>query len=204
MTALLAPVSEREPRDRPVTPSDRNPLDAFRVAYEHRRAEPAEMLTKSLRAWCGRSAAGAIEWHASDEPRPVADARHGSPAEPDAPDDAIVVTVSPSDRLSAWCDHEDRASFTSFVRFLAAIVRDEHVVPRDHRRALEARLSAMQRRITPLLVKGMSEREIGRELARSHHTIHEHVKAIYAALRVRSRIELRDLWLGRSQDTPIE
>ncbi|MEM8834823.1 MAG: LuxR C-terminal-related transcriptional regulator [Planctomycetota bacterium] len=204
MTAPLVSVSLREPRIRPVPHLEERHLEAFRVAYEHRRDRPDAMLTRALDAWFGPHGAGVIEWRSDDQEEPLASARTGRSCHEGEYGEEVVVTMSASDRLSAYCTREGSPSFASLVRFLAALVRDEHVIPRDHRRSLLDRLSPMQQRITPLLVKGMSEREIGRELSRSHHTIHEHVKSIYQALRVRSRIDLRDVWLARAPDEPSD
>lgn len=56
--------------------------------------------------------------------------------------------------------------------------------------ALLGRLSPAQQRVLPLLVRGLKEEDIGTELKRSRHTIHDHAKSIYAAAGVRSRLEL--------------
>jgi len=55
--------------------------------------------------------------------------------------------------------------------------------------SLMNRLTPCQQKVAQLLLRGMSERQVADELERSHHTIHQHVKAIYAALSVRSRAE---------------
>lgn len=56
--------------------------------------------------------------------------------------------------------------------------------------ALIARLRSSQRRLLPLLAVGHSEARIADEIHRSKHTVHDHVKQIYRALGVRSRVEL--------------
>jgi DNA-binding CsgD family transcriptional regulator len=57
-------------------------------------------------------------------------------------------------------------------------------------------LSSRQREIVPYLVEGQSEPSIARMVGRSVHTVHDHTKRIYRRLRVRSRLELRDMWHG--------
>jgi len=51
-------------------------------------------------------------------------------------------------------------------------------------------LTPRQREIVELLAEGKAEGEIARTVHRSPHTIHDHVKAIYATLGVHSRSEL--------------
>ncbi|MFM9957779.1 MAG: helix-turn-helix transcriptional regulator [Phycisphaerales bacterium] len=70
------------------------------------------------------------------------------------------------------------------------------------RAALMARVSPAAHAVLPLLADGFSESEIGKQIFRSVHTVHDHVKQIYKALDISSRIELRDLWMGTSQPTP--
>lgn len=52
------------------------------------------------------------------------------------------------------------------------------------------RLTPAQRNLLPYLLEGMAEEEIARKLFRSRHTVHDHIKRIYHALGVRSRLEL--------------
>lgn len=55
---------------------------------------------------------------------------------------------------------------------------------------LVARVSPAQHRVLELLLTGMTEPEIAAKIDRSRHTVHDHTKAIYASLGVRSRVEL--------------
>ncbi len=64
------------------------------------------------------------------------------------------------------------------------------------RAAMLARTSVSQRRIFELMIEGMTERQIGQMVHRSVHTVHDHVKSIYAAMGVGSRFELLQLWHG--------
>ncbi len=70
-------------------------------------------------------------------------------------------------------------------------------VPQARRQMLLQRVSPVQRQILPLLIEGKTEREIALSMHRSPHTIHDHVKTIYAELGISSRYELLDLWSGR-------
>jgi DNA-binding CsgD family transcriptional regulator len=45
-------------------------------------------------------------------------------------------------------------------------------------------------RVLELLLDGHTEPQIGEILGRSRHTVHDHTKAIYAALGVTSRVQL--------------
>ncbi len=67
-----------------------------------------------------------------------------------------------------------------------------------------ARLSPPQHVIVDLLVRGHTEDVIAARVHRSRHTIHDHVKRIYAALGINSRLELVMMWhaLAPSSDTP--
>jgi DNA-binding NarL/FixJ family response regulator len=55
---------------------------------------------------------------------------------------------------------------------------------------LLAKISPAQLRVLELLLDGHTEPQIGDILSRSRHTVHDHTKAIYAALGVTSRVQL--------------
>lgn len=59
-------------------------------------------------------------------------------------------------------------------------------------------LSKAQQRVYDLAIKGLTEKAIAQQLHRSHHTVHTHLKAIYAKFHVSSRAELLALHLDRS------
>jgi DNA-binding CsgD family transcriptional regulator len=60
--------------------------------------------------------------------------------------------------------------------------------------ALMDRLTPPQQSVAKLLLEGMTEAEAGKSLHRSKHTVHDHVKSIYAAFSVQSRVELVLKW----------
>ncbi|HYD00692.1 MAG TPA: helix-turn-helix transcriptional regulator, partial [Phycisphaerales bacterium] len=60
--------------------------------------------------------------------------------------------------------------------------------------ALMDRLTPPQQSVAKLLLEGMTEAEAGKSLHRSKHTVHDHVKSIYAAFNVQSRVELVLKW----------
>lgn len=66
----------------------------------------------------------------------------------------------------------------------------------QHWAKLSAMLSPSQAPILPLLANGMSQRTIAEKLGRSLHTVHDHVKGIYAGLNIKSRYQLFVLWNG--------
>lgn len=66
----------------------------------------------------------------------------------------------------------------------------------QHWAKLSAMLSPSQAPILPLLATGMSQRTIADKLGRSLHTVHDHVKGIYAGLNIKSRYQLFVLWNG--------
>ncbi len=79
--------------------------------------------------------------------------------------------------------------FKNIARTLSTFL---HRVECDNERGNENmlnRLTPCQRRVASLLIEGLSEKQAAARLGRSHHTVHQHVKAIYSALSVRSRAE---------------
>jgi DNA-binding CsgD family transcriptional regulator len=78
---------------------------------------------------------------------------------------------------------------------------DESTVPLepfDRRRAsLLQTLSEAQRRVTALMLEGLSEKEAAKRLRLSPHTIHNHVKEVYRRLSVNSRAELLALFVDQ-------
>jgi DNA-binding CsgD family transcriptional regulator len=66
-----------------------------------------------------------------------------------------------------------------------------------HRAAVLARVSIAQRPIIHLLAEGLTEKQIASRIHRSQHTVHDHVKTIYASLAISTRHELMELWNGR-------
>lgn len=51
-------------------------------------------------------------------------------------------------------------------------------------------VSDAQRRVLELLLEGQTEPQIAERLGRSRHTVHDHTKAIYSALKVNNRVQL--------------
>ncbi len=68
--------------------------------------------------------------------------------------------------------------------------------PMARRNAMLARASTSQQRIFELMIEGLKERAIAQRIHRSVHTVHDHIKSIYAAMGVNSRFELLQLWHG--------
>lgn len=66
----------------------------------------------------------------------------------------------------------------------------EHASGSNSVNAAVAALTPAQRAVLPHLLNGDTEAEIARRLFRSRYTVHDHARAIYAALGVRNRIEL--------------
>ena len=55
---------------------------------------------------------------------------------------------------------------------------------------LLASISAAQQKVLELLLAGLTEPQIAERIGRSRHTVHDHTKAIYAALKVSNRVQL--------------
>jgi DNA-binding CsgD family transcriptional regulator len=96
---------------------------------------------------------------------------------------------------------ETRRLLSLMLRAIAPIVDREMFEDVDGRRAgeeqagaenlLEGRdLSQRQADVLHLLLRGMSEKEVARELGVSTHTVHTHVRKLYAQFGVNSRGEL--------------
>lgn len=61
---------------------------------------------------------------------------------------------------------------------------------------LLGRLSDAQRRVLFYLIAGLTEPQIATKITRSRHTVHDHTKAIYAAMGVKRRVQLVHLFIG--------
>lgn len=55
---------------------------------------------------------------------------------------------------------------------------------------LLANISAAQQKVLSFLLAGLTEPQIAERIARSRHTVHDHTKAIYSALKVNNRVQL--------------
>lgn len=70
------------------------------------------------------------------------------------------------------------------------------IAPPPARLDLLSRLSDAQRRVLYHLLAGLTEPQIAAKVSRSRHTVHDHTKAIYAALGVQRRVQLVHLFMG--------
>ncbi|MDX2114579.1 MAG: helix-turn-helix transcriptional regulator [Planctomycetota bacterium] len=123
-------------------------------------------------------------------------------SEPEGPR-LLVVQVDSTN--PAWAPSEGMSRVLLEVAgVLASAYHTGFVEPMLRREGLLRLLSPAQRELAPLLAEGLTEREAAEQTGRSIHTVHEHAKAIYHAWGVRSRMEMRDLWLGvRSPSTSL-
>ncbi|MBA4028125.1 MAG: hypothetical protein C0475_03115 [Planctomyces sp.] len=98
------------------------------------------------------------------------------------------------------CSRDDAERVEAFIARSRGLIEGAFLRcvagPEQRRNWLRQRVSVTQRAILELLVEGLTERQIGRKVHRSPHTIHDHIKGIYAALGVSSRLELVRLWDG--------
>ena len=69
------------------------------------------------------------------------------------------------------------------------LVRFEKIHHSQNNSELLNRLTPKQKHVAELLLQGKSEKQVAADLLRSRHTVHQHVKAIYSRLSVRSRAE---------------
>lgn len=68
--------------------------------------------------------------------------------------------------------------------------------PGPLRHTLLSKLSEAQQRVLAYLLVGLTEPQIAEKVGRSRHTVHDHTKAIYAALGVKRRVQLVLLFNG--------
>lgn len=112
---------------------------------------------------------------------------------PFTPEALAVLQILHADVLPlVWPGECDGASLGGSRREVRAAPLQPEVLVRIRQ------LSPAQRRVLPLLLEGLPEKEIAKRLFRSRHTIHDHTKAIYTDLQVRSRLELIMLLGSRS------
>lgn len=57
-------------------------------------------------------------------------------------------------------------------------------------------LTAREQHVLELISRGLSDREAGQHIGRSHHTVHDHVKSIHRKLLTRRRAELTARYFG--------
>lgn len=62
-----------------------------------------------------------------------------------------------------------------------------------------SKLSRRRRETLEYLMRGLSEKEVAARMNLTRHTVHQHVKAIYRAMRVHTRSELMSTVFRRSQ-----
>lgn len=99
--------------------------------------------------------------------------------------------------LDAWTMNQESMAaippkpvFKNICRAVAALLaRIEQQTAEENKNSVMTRLTPAQRKVAVFLVQGLSERQIATKLERSPHTIHQHVKAIYTELSVRTRAE---------------
>jgi DNA-binding CsgD family transcriptional regulator len=113
-------------------------------------------------------------------------------------------------RLRLWVPVDScngTPQFDADVRIMAtcAVALFESRVWASQKRHEEllGKLTEAQQRVLELMLHDFSEREVGEKLARSQHTVHDHVKGIYAALSITSRAELLTLWFGVVAGPPV-
>lgn len=95
---------------------------------------------------------------------------------------------------------------SQIVRALSVATKGEVVIPRDLLKDLVADeapvdlggLTPRQREILGLVVEGMTNAQIGRELYLSESTIKQHLRAAFKGLRVRNRTEAARLLRGQT------
>jgi DNA-binding CsgD family transcriptional regulator len=96
------------------------------------------------------------------------------------------------DRLSHYVPRPE------FDEDQTAILRRGQNVPEDH--PVRSVLTPGRLRVLACLVEGLTEKEVAARLNLSRHTVHNHIRDIYAHLGVRSRGELLAMFIPSNQD----
>jgi len=101
--------------------------------------------------------------------------------------------------LDAWQDRDEQPTqpvfppksvFRNLMRAISLhLVQIEQQHHTQNEGTLLNQLTPSQRQVAELLLQGKSEKQVASDLERSPHTVHQHVKAIYTRLSVRSRAE---------------
>ncbi|MBL0869418.1 MAG: helix-turn-helix transcriptional regulator [Phycisphaerales bacterium] len=116
---------------------------------------------------------------------------------------ALVVQVdgTPGEH---WNEAEVLSGLLTFGSVLPAAFQRSIGRTVTRRERLLSQLTEAQRAMVPLLVAGMTERDVGQRLGRSYHTVHDYVKTIYGLLNVSSRLDLARLWHGLDEENSPE
>jgi hypothetical protein len=110
----------------------------------------------------------------------------------------IIVEVHGCNEL--WRPTDTITSIVKAVVPGLAEAFDHHFLRRDRARAaILMRVAEPYRESVRLLAEGLSEAEIGKQIHRSTHTVHDHVKHIYRVLGVSTRLELHEVWMGERE-----
>jgi DNA-binding CsgD family transcriptional regulator len=111
----------------------------------------------------------------------------------------FTMSMAPVEHLGVICGLEiyrawGEPGFTPRDRLIVELLHGE--LTRDWQRAQgqAPRLTPRQRQVLDGLASGASEKELAHQLGLSAHTLHDHVKAVHRAYRVRSRGELLARW----------
>lgn len=122
----------------------------------------------------------------------------------DLPDAAIVLVCSRDARrdirraLEAGADGVtlDTQIESALTPTINAVLAGQVAVPADHRHQVERPLlSTREKEVMRLIVSGMSNKEIGRQMFLAESTVKSHVSSMLSKLGVRSRLEAVDLML---------
>jgi len=100
----------------------------------------------------------------------------------------VVFLLAPENSPQRQIDLEDETDDPRRVRKLTAFEEAAAV------------LSPAQRRVLRGLLRGDSEKQVAHELGVSPHTVHNHIRAIYRALKVHARSELLTLLLSGADE----
>lgn len=113
------------------------------------------------------------------------------------------IIVEAHGRDAGWkADPETVRALGIASRAVARAYGQRFIRLEELRESLTRRISPAGRPVLPLLALGLSEPDIGSQIHRSTHTVHDHVKQIYRAFGVCNRFELRDIWLGVREPPP--
>lgn len=113
-----------------------------------------------------------------------------------APSNNSGPTPASSGCTCPGCGMKLPASFLAALRTEPAAGFTGSIALPPPRLDLLGRLSDAQRRVLFHLLAGLTEPQIAEKVKRSRHTVHDHTKAIYAALNVQRRVQLVHIFAG--------
>jgi DNA-binding NarL/FixJ family response regulator len=108
--------------------------------------------------------------------------------------DDLILASGSDPRQAELLDHQLISIAPRVAPMIVSSFQRCIIAPIAQRAQLLAKLTQAQREVMPWLAAGLTEEQISEKVFRSRHTVHDHIKGIYANLGVSSKFELVRLW----------